>query len=107
MAQNSPYCKAYLASSFRAFPSWTEKTDKLRKGKKVVDGKEVEFDRTLIEDGDILYLHDSYVVCDGIFNDENIVFDNVTEEWKNFCKQTLGFSIPEYKQKNTPEAAAK
>lgn len=100
MAKNSPYCKAYLAKAFRAFPGWSEKTTSLRKGKKAVDGKEVQFDRTQIEEGDILYLHDSYLVTDGIFLDENIVFDNVTDEWKKFCHDDLKFSIPDYKKKD-------
>jgi hypothetical protein len=104
MAQNSAYCKAYLASSFRAFPGWTEKTANLRKGKKTENGKEVLFDRSKIEDADVLYLHDSHIVTDGIFKDENIVFDAVTEEWKKFCDEVLKFSIPDHQKKS---AAAK
>lgn len=104
MAQNSAYCKAYTANRFRAFPGWTEKTTSLRKGKKTVDGKEVQFDRTAIEDNDILYLHDSYIVTDGIFKDENIVFENLTEDWKKFCHENLGFAIPDYKKKSVAAA---
>jgi hypothetical protein len=103
MAQNSAYCKAYLANNFRAFPGWSEKTTHLRKGKKLEDGKEVVFDRKKIEDNDVLYLHDSYVVTDGIFKDENIVFDNLTDEWKKFCHEKLNFAIPDYQK----SAAAK
>lgn len=104
MAQNSPYCKAYTANRFRAFPGWTEKTDRLRKGKKIVDGKETQFDRVQIEDNDILYLHDSYAVTDGIFKDENVVFNNMTSEWKKFCHEQLQFSIPDYCKKDPPLA---
>ena len=100
MAQNSAYCKAYLASNFRTFPGWNEKTTSLRKRKKMEDGKEVVFDRTKIEDDDILYLHDSYIVTDGIFKDENIVFDTLTDEWEKFCHENLKFSIPDYKKKD-------
>lgn len=105
MAQNSAYCKAYLASNFRAFPGWSEKTKSLRKGKKMEHGKEVEFDRTEIEGDDVLYLHDSYIVTDGIFKDENIVFDALTDEWKSFCHEHLRFSIPDYQKKGPPSAA--
>jgi hypothetical protein len=104
MAQNSPYCKAYTANKFRAFPGWTENTSSLRKGKKTVDGKDLEFDRAQIEDTDILYLHDCYIVTDGIFKDENIVFNQPTDEWRKFCHETLGFSIPDYRKKESVEA---
>ena len=100
MAQNSAYCKAYLASTFRKFSKWTEKTTNLRKGKKVENGKEIVFDRTKIEDNDVLYLHDSHIVTDGIFKDENIVFDTLTDEWKSFCREELKFSIPDYRKKD-------
>ena len=104
MAQNSAYCKAYLARSFRAFPGWKENASSLRRGKKTVDGTEVQFERNQIEDADILYLHDSYVVTDGIFVDEHVVFNNPTEEWKQFCLENLKFSIPDYRKKNSAPA---
>ena len=95
MAENSVYCKAYTANRFREFQNWSEDCSKLRKGRKEVDGKEIDYERSSIQDDDILYLHDSYVVTDGIFKDENIVFNNVSSEWKEFCTKTLAFSVPE------------
>ncbi|HXO18519.1 MAG TPA: hypothetical protein VOA87_01195 [Thermoanaerobaculia bacterium] len=97
------YCKAYLAQSLRAFPGWSEKKENVRKEKKEVDGKEVEVDREL-DDDSILYLQENYVVTDGIFKDMNIIFDNVTDEWKEFCHGTLAFEIPVYEPINIPQA---
>jgi hypothetical protein len=34
---------------------------------------------------------ENFVVTDGIFIDEHIIFDKVTDEWKEFCKGTLMF----------------
>jgi len=106
--ENSKYCKAYLAQSFREYPGWSEKKENVRKDKKEVDGKEVEVDRELTDDS-ILYLHDSYIVTDGIFKDMNIIFDNVTDDWKEFCHSKLAFEIPVYepieiKHAETPPA---
>ena len=101
--ENSKYCKAYLAQSFREYPGWSEKKENVRKDKKEVDGKEVEVDRELTDDS-ILYLHDSYVVTDGIFYDINIIFDNVTDEWKEFCHSKLAFEIPVYEPIEIPRA---
>ena len=97
------YCKAYLAKQFREYPSWSEKKENVRKEKKEVDGKEVEVERELNDDS-ILYLQENYVVTDGIFKDENIIFDNVTDEWKEFCHGTLAFEIPVYEPINIPTA---
>ena len=49
-----------------------------------------------LDDDSILYLQENYVVTDGIFKDQNIIFDNVTDEWKEFCHGTLQFEIPNY-----------
>ena len=101
--ENSQYCKAYLAQSFREYPHWSEKKENVRKEKKEVDGKEVEIDRELTDDS-ILYLHDSYIVTDGIFKDMNIIFEDVTDEWKEFCHSKLDFEIPVYEPIVIPHA---
>jgi hypothetical protein len=43
--------------------------------------------------GDFLYLQENYVVTDGIFKNENIIFDNITYEWKDFRTKVLKFEI--------------
>jgi hypothetical protein len=99
----SNYCAAYEARNLRKYQGWTENAANVRKEKQEVGGKEVEVDRQL-DDDSILYVHDSYIVTDGIYNDENIIFDNVTDEWKQFCHETLGFEIPVYEPIEIPRA---
>jgi len=41
------------------------------------------------------FLHDNFVVTMGIYQDENVVFDEVTAEWKEYCQASLKFVIPE------------
>jgi hypothetical protein len=95
MATMGKYCKAYSLKKLRQFSQWTENAENTRKEKKEVAGKEVEVNRRLTDD-DFLYLQENYVVTDGIFKDENLIFDNVTPEWKEFCQKTLEFEIPVY-----------
>ncbi len=95
MAEMGKYCKAYLAKQFREYPGWKENAANVRKEKKEVDGKEVEVERILNDDS-ILYLQESYIVTDGIFKDLNVIFDDVTDDWKAFCHGTLAFEIPVY-----------
>ena len=100
MATMGRYCKAYHVDRFREFSDWTENLQNLRKDKQVVDGKEIETQRAITEK-DHFYLQENYVVTDGIFIDENIIFDNVTPEWTDFCQNVLKFEIPAYAQAGT------
>lgn len=105
MAEMGKYCKAYLAKQFREYQGWSEKKENVRREKKEVEGKEVEVERELNDDS-ILYLQENYVVTDGIFKDQNIIFDNVTDEWQQFCHSNLAFEIPVYEPINIPTADA-
>lgn len=95
MATMGRYCKAYLLARFREFPGWAENAACAQVEPRTIDGREVEAPRELGPES-ILYLQDTYVVTDGIFQDENVIFDAVTEEWKAFCQAKLEFSIPDY-----------
>lgn len=95
MSTMGKYCKAYPIQQFRQFEQWTEKAENARKETKVIDSKDIEVAREFTND-DFLYLQENYVVTDGIFMDENIIFDDVTPEWKAFCDITLKFEIPVY-----------
>lgn len=106
MATMGKYCKAYSLKKLREFSQWTERIENVRKEKREIDGKEVEVNRKLTDD-DFLYLQENYVVTDGIFMDENIIFDNVTPEWKDFCKITLGFENPVYEPVKVRASAGK
>ena len=102
--ERSNYCAAYEARNFRKFPGWTENAANVRREKQEVGGKEVEVERRL-DDDSILYLHESYVVTDDVYNDENVIFDHVTDEWKRFCHETLGFAVPADEPTEIPGAA--
>lgn len=114
MAKMGRYCKAYPVRLFREFRGWKENIQNLRKekpqgalpseapagelSKKLSDGDAMQVDtpRALIDD-DHLYLQENFIVTDGIFVDENIVFDEVTPEWLDYCNNTLKFEVPSYK----------
>lgn len=96
MAEMGKYCKAYLAKDFRKYPDWEENLDNLRKETEYKDGEEKEIERDELKDDDILYLQENYVVTDGIMKDEYIIFDKVTDVWKEFCTKELEFEIPVY-----------
>jgi len=76
MAKIGKYCKAYPIARFREYKGWTEKPENVKR--------------------DHLYLQENYIVTEGIFMDEHIVFDDVTPEWIDFCKNTLKFEVPDF-----------
>jgi len=92
MKNMAKYCKAYLLSNLRAYPAWSEKAENARKTD--TDGNVLTHPRVL-SDESIVYLQENYVVTDDIYKDENVISDNVTPEWISYCKQVLGFVIPE------------
>jgi hypothetical protein len=95
VAERGGYCKAYLVSSMRTFPEWKERREGLRQSDANVAGSKGLEKRTQLKDDDIVYLQENYFVTDDIFKDQNIIFDEITEEWRQFCTVTLNFAVPE------------
>lgn len=95
MAEMGRYCKAYHVRRLREFPGWQPRLENLRADSELVDGEEVTRTRAELDDADILYVQETLVVTDGIFLDENVVWDQVTPEWEAFCRGPLGFEVPE------------
>lgn len=89
------FCKAYPLQLMRQFTGWQEKAENARMIRKIVDGETVEVPRQLT-DSDYLYLQRNFTVTDGIFIDENIIFNDVTPEWIEFCQSVLGDGASEH-----------
>jgi hypothetical protein len=83
-------CRAYPLWRLREFPGWTEKPENTRTIRKEVDGEIVQVPRELT-DADYVYLQSNFTVTDGIFIDENVIFDEVTPEWIELCRNVLGY----------------
>ena len=85
MAVMGRYCKAYYLNKLREFPGWTEHPNATAPS---VDAMEDSVK-------DYVFLQENYTVTRGIFLDEEIVFDQVSPEWRDFCENTLNFKISE------------
>jgi hypothetical protein len=85
------YCRAYPLARLRQFPGWQEKAENARKIRTEVDGEMVEKARELTDE-DYVYLQRNFTVTDGLFIDENIIFDDVTPAWIEFCRDVLGYA---------------
>lgn len=74
------YSKAYYLKDLRAYPNWKEKDRE---------------DKDQLTDESIVYLQDNFTVVVDVFNEEDFLYNDVTEEWQQFCKEKLEFEIPE------------
>jgi hypothetical protein len=89
------YSKAYPLSQLRQFPGWVEKSENARTVRREVNGETIEEPRGLTGT-DYVYVHRNFTVTDGIFIDENIIFDKVTPEWIDYCRTVLALSHPDF-----------
>jgi hypothetical protein len=76
----SKYCKAYPISELQKFPEWGAHPGA---PKEAADQKG--------DEQAILYVHDDFVVTEGICRSEGIVFDGVGPAWIEYCRGVLQF----------------
>lgn len=93
MATMGSYCKAYPVSAFAQYTGWSEKPATVQQPAVEAGEGEERY----------LFLQENFVVTAGVFLDEDVVFDQVTPEWKAFCTETLEFH-PEAELAHVAEA---
>ncbi len=95
MAKLGRYSKSYPVELFERFPSWKPLVPPL-KSKPHPDTQlsaRSDFGDTSSGSGSHYYvLQEDYTVTAGLFLDEDIAFNEVTDEWKEFCRDVLGFT---------------
>jgi hypothetical protein len=84
MAQMGRYCKAYPLDRVAAFTGWTAAAGASAAGGEAGD------------DNEIVFVQEDLAVTRGIYRDEDVLFDVVTPEWKEFCERVLKFAVPDY-----------
>lgn len=84
MTQTGSYCKAYPVERFKAFTGWSEKPSAATTGSESPS----EYPH--------FFLQENFTVTRGIYVDEEVVFDEVTDAWKEFCRTELQFEVPDY-----------
>jgi hypothetical protein len=93
MAIMGKYCKTYPLNRLREFKGWTENEERAgNESTRTKDGEDAG--RRSPNEEDYLFVQENYVVTDGIFLDENVVFNKVTPEWIDYCHSALGFTLP-------------
>lgn len=70
------YCTAYYLGDLRRYPGWTSDVENLK-------------------DDDVVFLHQDYTVTKSMWAGEDVLFNDITEQWKNFCNNELRFAVPD------------
>ena len=86
------YCSANEVGRLREFPDWPKED-----ARQVADGNGHPGGAPGAEaaENDIVYLHQDFTVTRLIWHNEDVVFDQVTPEWKEFCVNSLKFKVPD------------
>ncbi|SCF07821.1 hypothetical protein GA0070558_12559 [Micromonospora haikouensis] len=71
-----PYCRAYPEPELVAFDGWPS------------PAADVAGDA-------VLFLHHDLTVTRSVWPGEQVVFDQVTPAWERFCRDRLGFAVPD------------
>ena len=88
------YCTAYHLGDLRRYPAWTEnKLNAANTGKQANDNQAAE--PQPLADDDVVFLHEDYTVTKSIWSGEDVIFNAVNEQWKDFCNTELRFAVPD------------
>lgn len=83
------YARAYLLGDLRKFSGWRE--EKIKKAAPADEnGSSSE-----LSDSDVVFLHQDFTVTELIWPGENVIFNQTTPEWQQFCEQELKFKVPD------------
>ena len=97
------YQKAYLLKDLRRFPGWTEtrlreeQTDRQAMAR---PGEPAGPQPEELTDESIVYIQEDLTVCESCFDTSSKMFDKVTPEWDKFCRNELGFAVPDWEEES-------
>lgn len=78
------YCSAFYLKELRGYSAWTEN-----------EIKGADANAQPLNGDDVVFLHADYSVTRSIWANEDVLFDKVTDQWKDFCNSKLQFAIPD------------
>jgi ankyrin repeat protein len=83
LSEERPYCRAYPLATLRKFKEWRES-----------DADRPE-DAVAQPADDVVFVHRDLTVTRSIWAGEDVVFDAVTDEWREFCERELNYRPPD------------
>ena len=87
------YCAAYQLGELRRFDGWQE--HKLKAAPAADGNGNGHAAEVTLDDSDVVFIHQDYKVTRSMWQDEEVIFDQVSDGWKEFCTSQLGFAVPD------------
>lgn len=84
------YAKAYHLRDLRLYPDWSEE----RINWKDRENGPGESPHDELADENVVFIHQDFTVTESMWHDENVIFNRVSDTWREFCSSTLGFQVP-------------
>lgn len=75
-ATERKYCSAYHLGDLRRYSAWASESQDLA-------------------DEDVVFVHQDFTVTKSMWAGEDVIFNNVTDQWKDFCSNELRFAVPD------------
>lgn len=82
------YCKAYTLKDLRAFSGWEAHASQ--------SAKELPDDK-------VVFVLESLVVTTNALEmdkEEDYIYTDISDAWKDFCKSTLAFAVPDWEKES-------
>ncbi len=92
------YSKAYPLKSLREFAGWSEGRINWK------EGDEADGAGDPPADEGVVYVHHDLSVTQSMWHGEKVIFNEVSPEWEEFCRNALGFQVPDDLDLITPAA---
>lgn len=90
------YCKAYHLGDLRKYTGWSESRINWKEPKEKPQKNEAA------EGGDgkfgndkVVFIHQDFTVTESMWQGENVIFNEVSPAWKEFCAGELKFKVPD------------
>ena len=94
--QKQKYCKAYYLCDLRKFANWTENRINWKITREDISGdKDQNNEEGEFKDEDVVFIHEDYTVTKLMWHNENVIFNQVTPEWRDFCTNVIRFEVPD------------
>ena len=85
------YAQAYLLGDLRKFSGWREE----RINWKEIIPADGNGGASELSNSDVVFLHQDFEVTQLIWPGENVIFNQTTPEWLEFCTRELKFRVPD------------
>ena len=93
------YHTAYYLKQLRQFPGWHEDKYQAQRDESGTDDQERKTNSYADEppdDDTVVFLHDDLTVTKSCFNENDVLFNEVSPDWEAFCRNKLKFAVPDW-----------